>query len=185
MELTEQDREQIKNQIALVKAEAQPLQEVKPSIPLAPNGQDESKNLDEALTKAGTPNKSEEKNIKKQMKKLWGFWRRTTLDSKSLEIEKIACQIAIERAQTKAKLATIKREQQVEKRKHWLNLNEGNLEEVGYNTKSKPSIIWYGLKRMMFHITKLTTDIPKIILNTFWVGLVILAFVLLKTFGVI
>lgn len=187
MELTEQDREQIQNQIVALKAAnaLQVAQAIQPSLPLAPNGQDESIRLNEALTKAATPNKSEEKTVKKQMKKLWGFWRKTTLDSKSLEIEKVACQIAIERAETKAKLAAIKREQEVEKHKHWLKLNEGNLKDIGYNTESKPSIVWYGLKRMMFHIAKLTTDVPKIIFNTFWVALVILAFILLKNFGVI
>jgi hypothetical protein len=179
MELTEQDREQIQKQIAEIKA----LQESR--LPLAPNGQDENQNLEKALTAVSIPNKLEEKAIKKKMKKLWGFWRNTALDSKSLEIEKIACQIELERAQTEAKLATIKREQEIAAHQHWLKLNEGNLKDIGYNTESKPNLLWYGLKRMLYHITKLTTDVPKVVSDFFWIGYFILAIIILKTFGVI
>ena len=179
MGLTDQDREQIQNQIALIQAA-----QVKPSVPVAP-AQNAAQAFEKVLEEQSTPSATEEKRVKKKIRKLWGFWRRTALDSKSLEIEKIACQIEIERAETKAKLDNIKREQKVAANDHWLRLNAGNLRDIGYNTDSKPSLFWYCLKRMMFHITKLTTDVPKVIFNLFWIGLIILAITILKKVGVI
>lgn len=179
MGLTDQDREQIQNQIALIQAA-----QVKASVPTAPV-QNAAQALEKALEEQSTPDATEEKRVKKRIKKLWGFWRRTALDSKSLEIEKIACQIAIERAETNAKLEAIEHERKMAANEHWLKLNEGNLKDIGYNTESKPSLFWYGLKRAMFHITKLTTDIPKVIFNLFWIGLIILAITILKNVGVI
>ena len=178
MELTEQDREQIQKQIAAI-------QSAQSKIPLAPDGQNAQQSFNQALTEASKPDLSEQIQVKKKMKKLWGFWRQTALDSKSLEIEKIACQIEIERAETAAKLAEIKRAEEIRKHQHWLDLNRGNLKDIGYNTESKPSMFWYNIKRAMFHIAKLTTDVPKIILNLFLIGFIILIIVILNNIGVI
>ena len=183
MELTDQDREEIQNQIAEYKA-SQPAQR-SIAAPVAPNGENAAEALDHIITEESIPNKRENRKFRKKIRSIWSKWRNTTLDAKALEEEKVACQIAIERAETQAKLDKVKREEEKAKVQHWLDLNAGNLEEVGLNTKSKPSIFWYSIKRGFFYITKITDNIPKLIRNLFWGGVLILGVVLLKKFNII
>ena len=185
IELTQEDREKIQNQIIAYKV--QPPVEEKPTVavPMTPDGQNANQALDEALKSQSTPDNQEEKRVKKRIKGIWRNWRTTALDAKSLEIEKIACQIELERAETRAKLTNIKRQQKEEADAHWLRLNKGNLEEIDANTESKPSMFWYSFRRGFHHIAKLTGNIPKIIKNLFWIGVVIIGLVVLKQFDVL
>lgn len=184
-ELTEQDREEIQNQITEYKANAISASQSQITVPLTPDGQQANKALDEALAAQSTPDKHEEKRVKKRIKGIWRKWRTTALDAKTLEIEKIACQIEIERTETQAKLNQIKRDEHKAAVMHWLELNRGNLEEIDANTTSKPSMFWYGLRRGFHHITKLTNNIPKIIKNLFWIGVLVIGLVLLKVWHVL
>ena len=180
-ELTESDREQIKQQIIEYRTQETQLAQ----IPTTPDGQSANKALDDAIQQEAVPDAKESKRVKKHIKGLWRKWRTTALDAKSLEIERIACQIEIKRAHTQAELNKVKREEEKERVKHWLELNKGNLEDIGYNTESKPNMFWYGLKRASYHITKLTTDVPKIVKNLFWIGAIVLGIILLKTYNII
>ena len=185
MELTDQDREEIQNQIVAYK-QNQVIKATEQSKPLiTPDGQEANKALDEALKEQATPDKKEARRVKKKIKGIWRKWRTTALDSKSLEIEKIACQIEIERTRAQAELNKIRREEEFAEVEHWLKLNKGNLEEVEMNTISKPSKFWYNFRRSFHHITKLTMSIPKIIKNLFWIGVLIIGLVLLKHFNVL
>lgn len=185
IELTEEDREQIQNQIVEYK-QAQVVKATEQiSVPITPDGQSANIALDEALKEQATPDKKEERRVKKKIKGIWRKWRTTALDSKSLEIEKIACQIEIERTEAQAKLNQIRRQEEAAEVEHWLKLNQGNLEEIEMNTVSKPSKFWYGFRRGFHHITKLTTNIPKIFKNLFWIGILVVGLVLLKHFNVL
>ena len=154
-------------------------------IPIAPDGQNNNTVLEQAIQQEAVPDAKESKRVKKHIRGLWRKWRTTALDAKSLEIERIACQIEIERANTQAKLNEVKRAEKKAQDQHWLEINAGNLKDIGYNTESKPSMFWYGLKRMSYHITKLTTDVPKIVKNLFWIGVLIIGLILLKTYHIL
>lgn len=185
MELTEQDREEIQNQIIAYQQNQVTKTVEQPKPLITPDGQEANEALDEALKEQATPDKKESRRVKKKIKGIWRKWRTTALDSKSLEIEKIACQIEIERTEAQAKLNKIRREEESAEVKHWLSLNQGNLEEIEMNTNSKPSKFWYNFRRGFHHITKLTNNIPKIIKNLFWIGVLIIGLVLLKHFNVL
>lgn len=186
MELTPEERAEIQNQIVLYKAQ-QELATTEPeasapaiTVPKAPSDNVDSNALEQAIQEEANPSKLEKHKFKKRIRGLWNRWRTTTLDAKSLEIEKVACQIAIERAKTQQQLNEIKRQEQLAEAKHWLELNKGNLEDIGANTTSRPSMFWYGLRRGFHHITKLTNNIPRIIRNLFWVGILIVGLIILK-----
>lgn len=185
VELSDEDREQIENQITEYKANQVTKVPETITVPMTPDGQNANQALDEALKEQATPDKKEARRVKKKIKGIWRNWRTATLDAKSLEIEKLACQISIERAETKAKLDKIRREEEAAEVNHWLSLNTGNLEEVEMNTNSKPSKFWYNFRRGFHHITKLTNNIPKIFKNLFWIGILVVGLVLLKHFNVL
>ena len=178
LQLTSQDREEIQAQIVKYKNEHI-------DLPISPTGQNEDSSLNQALKDGSMPNKKESKRIKRKIRGLWNNWRTTTLDAKSLEVEKIACEIAIQRAETKAKLNKIRREQEIAQTEHCLKLNEGNLQDIKYNTKSKPNMFWYGINRCLYHIARTTDNVPKILKNLLGFGVIILAIVLLKKFNVL
>ena len=185
-ELTEQDREEIQNQIVAYQQEQTLVKKEEPIlVPKAPDGQDANEALDKAIKEQATPGKHEERKIKQKIRGIWRKWRTTALDAKALEVEKIACQIAIERAETQHKLDRIRREEKVEKAEHWLKLNKGNLEDIDANTISRPSRFWYCLRRGFHHVTKLTNNVPKIIKNLFWIGVLAVVLVLLKHWNVL
>lgn len=184
-ELTEQEREEIQKQICEYREQAKELSIPQVTLPTTPTGNNADEALNQALQAEAVPNRREEKRVRKHIRGIWRKWRTTTLDAKSLEVERTACQIEIERAKAQAELNKIKREEEIARSKHWLTLNAGNLKDIGYNTDSKPSKFWYNLKRASFHITKLTTDVPKIVLNLFLIGACILALVLLKKFHIL
>ena len=146
MELTPEERAEIQNQIMLYKAQ-QELSTTKTEestqsivVPKAPSDAVDSSALDQDIQKESNPSKLEKHKFKKRIRGLWNRWRITALDAKSLEIEKVACQIAIERAQTQQRLNEIKRQEQLAEAKHWLELNKGNLEDIGANTTSSHSM---------------------------------------------
>lgn len=183
IELSQDEREQIQQQILLVKNEQELT--VIPTNNVSATPDVVLKNLEETVSAQAIPNKKETHRIIKRIRGIWSKWRSVTLDAKSLEVEKIACKIKIERAETKAKLNEVKRKEKASKITHWLKLNAGNLKDLGYNTESKPSMFWYNINRGFYHITKLTGNIPKLIKNLFWVGLIVIALVLLKHYNVL
>ena len=185
--LTQEDREQIQQQIVEYKAQQikTKTETTSVAIPLTPDGQHADEALNEALKEQANPDKHEKRRLKRKIKGIWNRWRTATLDAKSLEIEKIACQIAVERAKTQQELDKLKREEELANAEHWLRLNKGNLEEIDANTTSRPHMFWYGLRRGFHHITKLTNSVPKIFKNLFWVGVLIIGLVLLKHFNVL
>lgn len=185
VELTTEDREQIDNQIAEFKENQLTAPSTTVSVPMTPDGQQANKALDEAIQSQANPDRKESRRIRNKIKGIWRRWRTTALDAKSLEVEKIACQIEIERAKTKQALAKIRRDEELANAQHWLALNKGNLEDIDANTISKPNMFWYCLRRMFHHITKLTNNVPKIIKNLFWIGAIVVGLVLLKNFHVI
>lgn len=187
MELTSEDREEITRCMTEYKAQQVAVQEKSSTVnlPIAPNGQVANQELNNIIEQESTPDKKEEKKFRKSIRGLWKRWRGTTLDAKSLEIEKVACAIAVERAETQEKLNIIKRREELAEAQHWLELNKGNLEDIDANTTSRPSKFWYGLRRGFHHITKLTNNVPKIFKNLFWIGVLILGLVLLKNFNVL
>lgn len=185
VELTAEDREKITNQITEYKEQKLTATPAPGSVPITPDGQNANEALNDALHQEANPDKKETKRIKKKIKGIWRNWRTVTLDAKSLEIEKYACQIEVERAETKAKLAEIRRKNELAEAQHWLALNKGNLVDIDANTESRPHKFWYGLRRFCYHVTKLTDNIPKVFKNLFWIGAVCLGLVLLKSFNVI
>lgn len=185
-ELTQEDREKIQQQIVEYKQTAVSTN-VQPSIsvPITPDGKVANEDLDKAIQNQATPDKHEAHKIKNKIKGIWHKWRVTALDAKSLEIEKIACQISIERAKTQQELDRIRREEEFAEAEHWLALNKGNLEEIEANTTSKPSPFWYNIRRCCHHVTKITNNVPKLFRNLFWIGAVIIGLLLLKRFNVL
>lgn len=184
--LTPEDREHIQSQIAEYRQQQlASASEHKVSIPITPDGQQANQALDDAIKEQSTPNKREARRVRNKIKGIWRKWRTTALDAKSLEVEKIACQIEIEKAETQQQLNKIKREEELAQAEHWLKLNKGNLEDIDANTTSKPSMFWYSLRRGFHHITKLTNNVPKLIKNLFWIGAIVLVLVLLKKFNVL
>lgn len=154
-------------------------------IPTAPSGEQGIQEVENILKEEGQPTEKESKKLRNRIRGLWNRWRHLFLDSKSLELEKTACAIQIERAETKLKLLDLRNKTIAEKDRAWLERHKGNLEEIGFNTSSKPHIFWYSLKRGFFYITSLTDSVPKVIKNLFWVGVIGLAFILLKYFNVL
>lgn len=185
VELTDQDREEIQQQIVQYQENQVVHASTPVNLPVTPDGKQANKALNDALENASTPDKKEARRVKKKIKGIWRKWRATALDSKSLEIEKIACQIEVERTKAQAELNKIRRTEEAAEVEHWLKLNKGNLQEVEMNTESKPSKFWYGFRRGFHHITKLTTNIPKIFKNLFWIGVLVIGLVLLKHFNVL
>ena len=183
-ELTTEDREQIQNQITEYKA--QQLTEANPvQVPVTPDGTDATQTMNKAFSDQSTPDKREDRRIKRRIKGIWHNWRTTALDAKSLEIEKIACKIAIERAEARAKINEIRRAEEVAETKHWLALNKGNLIDIGANTESRPHKVWYGIRRFCHHVTKITDNIPRVFRNICLIGVAILVLVILKNLHVL
>lgn len=183
VELTPEDREDIQNQIAEYKQNQVTV--ATNNVPITPDGKNADEDLNQALSAGSTPDKLERRRIRSKIKGIWRKWRTTTLDAKTLEIEKFACQIELERAETQAKLNELRRKDEIAEAEHWLALNKGNLEDIDANTTSRPSMFWYSVRRGCHHITKLTNNIPKIFKNLFWIGAVIIGLILLKHFNVL
>ena len=180
IELTPEDREEIQRQMVEYKSSNTEL-----AIPSTPTGQNAGEAFRSVLEEGSSPDKREARRVRKRVRGIWRNWRTTTLDAKSLEIEKVACQIAVERAKTQAKINEIRRENEIAEAKHWLALNKGNLEDIDANTESRPHRVWYGLRRFCHHMTKLTDNFPKVFKNLLWIGVFIIGLVILKRFNVL
>lgn len=75
MELTDQDREEIQNQIIAYQQNqiTKTVEQPKPLI--TPDGKEANKALDEALEEQATPDKKESRRVKKKIKGIWRKWR--------------------------------------------------------------------------------------------------------------
>ena len=153
--------------------------------PVAPSGGQGITEVTNILEEEKNPTKKESKKLRSKMRGLWQRWRNLFIDSKSLELEQTACKIQIERAETKLKLLDLKNKTIAAKDTAWIARHKGNLEEINFNTTSRPNLFWYGLKRGFFYITSLTDSVPKIIKNLFFVGGIGLVLILLKYFNVL
>ena len=95
-----------------------------------------------------------------------------------LETYKQFCQLEIERANTDLELLEIKNKRELVEIAHWLEKHKGNLEELKYNTKSKPSLFWYKCNRGIFYMKNTCSNIPKItwylLAGVLGVGIVVL-----------
>lgn len=179
-DLTSEDREEIQRQITEYKSS-------NPVVvaPSTPTGVDAEEALHNALEEGANPDKREVRRVRKRIRGMWRSWRSVTLDAKSLEIEKIACQIAVERAQAQAKINEINRANEIAEAQHWLALNKGNLQDIDANTESRPHPVWYGLRRFCHHMTKLTDNFPKVFKNLLWISVFIIGLIILKRFNVL
>lgn len=175
MELSPNDRSLIQQQIA----------EYKPApvaVVTSLTGTNATDVVHNVIEENKTPDRQEERKIKRRVRGLWKTWRTTALDAKALEVEQFACQIAVERANTNATLAAIKRKEEIERLNHWLIKNTGNLKEIKYNTESKPSMFWYYLNRGIYHIKQTTSALPGIVVNMLKIGAIVAIFLLVRKY---
>ena len=124
------------------------------------------------------PDKKEQKLIKKKTKKIWKDFRKNTLDGIDLQNYENYCRLQEIRAESDKKLARIRREKEKEEAEHWLDMHKGNLEDIGYNTKSVPNKYFYAIDRYIFYVKNRCKNIPKItwyiVAGLFGLGIVIL-----------
>jgi hypothetical protein len=160
-------------------AETKDLKKVLNNLPTAPLGEDFSQSLEEKLNQNKLPDKKENKHLDKKLKKIYRDWRNNCIEQIDLENYKKWCDLQVVKAESDRKIANIKREQELEAQEHWLKLNKGNLEEIKYNTTSKPNGFWYYLNRGIFHINKTFSNIPKLVWKilgiTIGIGAIILS----------
>lgn len=133
------------------------------NLPSAPLGEDFEEQLKEKFEENRNPDKKENKNIDKNIRKIYRDWRNNCLKEIDLKNYQKYCDLQVLQAESDKKIAEIKRTQELEEIEHWLKKNQGNLEEIKYNTKSKPSRFWYYLNRGIFHINKTFSNIPKLV----------------------
>ena len=131
-------------------------------LPVAPNGETAAKALGDKLDQGKMPDKNENKKIDKKIKRIWGNYRHNVLEQIDLENFKKFCELEQIRADNDKKLAKIKRDKDWEEREYWLKTNKGNLEEIGYNTESKPNLFWYRINRGIWYLRKTFSNIPKL-----------------------
>lgn len=183
--LTAEERIEIQQQITAYKEQEVIVAKEKLNVIPVPDNSKSDAVLDAVIANEATPDKKEVHKLRNKIRGIWAKYRITTLDAKALEAEKIACKIEVERTKAQAELNAIRRSEEASEVNHWVSLNKGNLEEVGMNTTSKPSRFWYALRRGCHHITKLTSNVPKIIANLFLIGVLIIGLIVLKQFNVI
>ena len=132
------------------------------NLPDAPNGEEVTDALEQLISDNKTPDKKEKKRVKNRVKNIWNRYRSNVLGKFDLENYKEYCKIEIETAETETKLRDIQQKREKQEAQHWLEMNKGNLEEIGYNTTSKPSKFWYGLNRGLWYMKKTCSNIPKL-----------------------
>ena len=130
-------------------------------LPVAPDGKDIKAEVEQLLEESKDPDKREKKRVKNRVKNIWSRYRSNVLGKFDLQNYKDYCQIEIETAETESKLREIQQQREKQEAQHWLDMNKGNLAEIGYNTESKPSKFWYGLNRGLWYFKKTCSNIPK------------------------
>ena len=160
-------------------AETKDINKVISNLPTAPLNEDFSKELGEKFNINKLPDKKEDKQLNKKIRKIYREWRNNCIEQIDLENYKKWCDLQVIKAESDKKIATIKRQQELEAQEHWLTKNKGNLEEIKYNTASRPSCFWYYLNRGIFHINKTFSNIPKLVWKilgiTIGIGAIILS----------
>lgn len=153
------------------------------NLPTAPNGEKVDNLLNQKLEEEKLPDEKEDKRIKKKIKRIWKHYRNNVLDTIDLENYKTFCDLEIQRAETESRLAKIKREREKDEAEHWLDMHKGNLEDIGYNTKSVPNKYFYAIDRYVFYLKNRCKNIPKI---TWWIlcGIVGIGIVILMALGI-
>lgn len=121
-----------------------------------------SNNLTEKIEENSTLSGKEEKKVNKKIKSIWSNYRNNILSKMDLENYKKFCELEIERAKTDIELTKMRNEKELIELEHWLKKNKGNLEEIKYNSESKPSMFWYKLNRGVHYLKKTCSNIPKI-----------------------
>ena len=148
------------------------------NLPVAPNGEKVDEVVNTALDNEKIPDKKEEKEIKKKIRKIWGNYRNNVLSQIDLENYKKFCELEEIRAESDMKLARIKRAKEKEEAEHWLEMHKGNLKEIGYNTESVPNKYFYSMDRLVFYLKNRFKNIPKItwyiLAGVLGIGIVIL-----------
>lgn len=110
-----------------------------------------------------TPDKREQKQLTKRVRKILNNYRNNALTEIDLENYKKYCELEQIKAESEKKLAELKRDKEWAEITYWLKKNKGNLEEIGYNTESKPSGFWYNINRGIWYMKKTFSNIPKLI----------------------
>ena len=125
------------------------------------------------------PDIKEQKKIKRKVRKIWNNYRKNALESIDLENYKKYCELQEIKAETDKKLAKLKREKEKEEADHWLMMHKGHLEEIKYNTQSKPCGFWYKLNRGIWYLRKTFDNIPKLVWKILLAGIGISALVIM------
>lgn len=148
------------------------------NLPAMPNGKSNDELINEALNNEQEPDKKEKKRIKKRFKNIWNDYRSNVFGNLDAKNYADYCEIRKKTAETEKQLLEIEFETEKLKAKHWLEMNKGNLEEIGYNTLSLPNKFWYGLNRGLHYMKKTCSNIPsitwKILVGVLGIGAVIL-----------
>ena len=139
----------------------------------------DDESLKQTLDDEKLPDNKEQKRIKKKAKKIWNNYRKNVLDSIDLENYKKYCELQEIKAESDKKLAKIKREREKEEAQHWLEMYKGHLEEIKYNTESKPCGFWYKLNRGIWYLRKTFDNIPKLVWKILLAGMGITALVVM------
>ena len=125
------------------------------------------------------PDIKEQKKIKRKVRKIWDNYRKNALESIDLENYKKYCELQEIKAESDKKLAKIKREKEKEEAQHWLEMHKGHLEEIKYNTESKPSLFWYKMNRGIWYLRKTFENIPKLVWKILLTGVGITALIIM------
>ena len=151
-------------------------------FPTAPDGKT-TETIDNALEQEKTPDKKEQKRIKKRFRNIWNDYRTNVFDTLDAKNYAEYCEIRKKTAETEKELMQIENEKEEIKAKHWLKMHKGNLEEIGYNTESMPNKYFYSIDRYIFYLKNRCKNIPKF---TWWIlcGLVGIGIVILMALGI-
>lgn len=118
--------------------------------------------LKQEFNKEKTPDKQEQKQIKNKVRNILSGYRYNKLEEIDVANYRKFCELAEIRAESDKKLDKIKREKEWDEIQYWLKKNKGNLEEIKYNTESKPNVFWYGLNRGIWYMRKTFSNIPRL-----------------------
>ena len=133
------------------------------NLPATPTGEKVEEDLANAIDSQKSPDKREQRKLKKRIKNIWGRYRDNVLGQLDLKNYQDYCDLEIKTAETEKKLRQIQMEREKAEAEHWLAMHKGNLEEIGYNTESKPSRYFYAIDRYIFYLKNRFNNIPKMV----------------------
>lgn len=136
-------------------------QDLNKSLTLTENIEDEA--LKQKFEEEQLPDKVETKKIRNKIRKIWSDYRKNALDSIDLENYKKYCELQEIKAESEKRLSKLKREKEKEENEHWIEMRKGHLEELKFNTQSRPNKFWYGLNRGIWYLRKTFDNIPKLV----------------------